>query len=496
MATGDGQTATAREPSFGRPTSNRDTAPMRLLHTADIHLGFKTYGRRDSETGLNTRLLDVRRSFEFVVEQALDEDIDAFLFCGDAYHTADPTPTQQKIFAECLQPIADADIPIILVVGNHAHPVTFGRASSLDIFEYLDGDVHFFRKPEPAVRVIETKSGPLQFIPLPWPIRSQILTKDEYRKMKPDALRQFIEERYVEYVQRRADDVRTEQMGVTAGGDDVPLSPDRPTVLGGHVTVQGSVMAGSERTSLISSEPKFTVGQLAVAPIDYVALGHIHHPQNRNPDGHPPVVYAGSIERVTFKERDEEKGFYVADIEAGRPGAGAGHRKAADRDTMDRDASNRDASNRDASASGSAAPAGSRTRVRFVETPARPFVAVHVDARETEDPTQKILDALDGVDVTDAIVRVRYHVAESQIAQVDPGRIRTALEGADKIAAIERTVDPAERKRRTVVTRESDLADAMRQYVGQHDELTDLEDDLVDAALDLQSELEADDPDA
>jgi exonuclease SbcD len=101
---------------------------------------------------------------------------------------------------------------------------------------------------------------------------------------------------------------------------------------------------------------------------------------------------------------------------------------------------------------------------------------------------------LEGVDVADAIVRVRYHVAESQISQVDTGRIRDALEGAEKIAAIERTVDPAERKRRTVVTRESDLEDAMRQYVGQHDDLSDLEDDLVDAALDLQAELESERP--
>jgi len=439
---------------------------MRLLHTADIHLGFKTYGRRDSETGLNTRLLDVRRSFEFMVDTAVDEEVDAFLFCGDAYHTADPTPTQQQIFAECLQPVADAGIPIILVVGNHDHPVTFGRASSLDIFEYVDGDIHFFRKPEPEVRVIDTRSGPLQFIPLPWPIRSQILSRDEYRKMKPDELRQFIEERYVDYVQRRADDILSEGTGVNAAGDEVPLSPDVPTVLGGHVTVQGSVMAGSERTSLISSEPKFTVGQLAVSPIDYVALGHIHHPQNRNPEGHPPVVYAGSIERVTFKERDEQKGFYVVDIDRSDPGAG--------------------------DARGHGRP--SRTAIRFVETPARPFVAVRVDARETPDPTEKIVSALDGVDVTDAIVRVRYHVAESQISQVDTGRIRDALDGADKIAAIERTVDPAERKRRTVVTRESDLEDAMRQYVGQHDDLADMEDDLVDAALDLQAELESERP--
>ena len=424
---------------------------MRLLHTADIHLGVKTYGRRDPETGLNTRLLDVRRALEAVVQRALDDDVDAFLFCGDAYHTADPTPTQQQIFAECLQPLADAGIPIVLIIGNHDHPVTYGRASSLDIFEYVDGDVHCYRKPASSVQVIETASGPLQLIPLPWPIRSQILTKDEYRSMTPEELRQFIEERYVTYVQRRADEIAEEDLGECADGTEHPLSPDVPTVLAGHVTLQGAELAGSERTSIIANDPKFTVGQLAVSPIDYVALGHIHRAQNRNPEGHPPVVYSGSIERVTFKERDEDKGFYRVDVDP---------------------------------------EAEPRTEVTFVRTEARPFVALQVDVRDAEAPTEQILDAIASADVTDAIVRVRYRVEEEQLTMIEQGRIRDALAEADTIAAIERTVDPAERKRRTVVTRESGLEEAVRQYVSQHDELEGMEDDLVDAALDLQSELD------
>jgi exonuclease SbcD len=423
------------------------------LHTADIHLGAKTYGRRDPETGLNTRLLDVRRSLEAVVQRALDDEVDAFLFCGDAYHTADPTPTQQQIFAECLQPLADAGIPIVLIIGNHDHPVTYGRASSLDIFEYVDGDVHCYRKPASSVQVIETASGPLQLIPLPWPIRSQILTKEEYRSMTPEELRQFIEERYVTYVQRRADEIADEEMGERADGTEHPLSPDVPTVLAGHVTLQGAELAGSERTSLIANDPKFTVGQLAVSPIDYVALGHIHRAQNRNPDGHPPVVYAGSIERVTFKERDEDKGFYRVDVDP---------------------------------------EADPRTEVTFVRTDARPFVALQADVREAEEPTERILDAIATADVADAIVRVRYRVEEEQIALIEQERIRDALADADTIAAIERTVDPAERKRRTVVTRESGLEEAVREYVSQHDELDGMEDALVEAALDLESELDAD----
>jgi len=198
------------------------------------------------------------------------------------------------------------------------------------------------------------------------------------------------------------------------------------------------------------------VGQLALSPIDYVALGHIHQHQNRNPDGHPPVVYAGSIERVTFKERNETKGSVIVDID---PEAAPG--------TPD------------------------RTTFTFAPTAARPFVSVTVDAREAADPTELILQAIDRKDVTDAIVRVRYRVEESQVTAVDSARVREALSAAEKIAAIERTVDPAERKRRTVVTRDSDLEDAMRQYIGQHDELRDVEDDLVDAALQLQQELES-----
>lgn len=424
---------------------------VKLLHTADIHLGVKTYGRRDAETGLNTRLLDVQRSLNAVVQRALDDDVDAFLFCGDAYHTADPTPTQQTLFAECLQPLAEADIPMVFIIGNHDHPVTYGRASSLDIFEYVAGTVHCYRRPASTVEVIETKNGPLQLIPLPWPIRSQILTKEEYRSMTPEELRAFIEEKYVTYVQRRTDDITGGEVVERADGTAHTLSPDVPTVLAGHVTLQGAELAGSERTTLISSEPKFAVGQLAVSPIDYVALGHIHRAQNRNPDGHPPVVYAGSIERVTFKEHDEPKGCYRVDID------------------------------------GESAP---RTRPTFVETPARSFTAIQVDARDADEPTMRILEAIEGADVADAIVRVRYHVDEDQLALVEQDRIRDALSAAHTIAAIERTVEPAERKRRTVVTRESGLEEAVRQYVAQHDELSDVEEDLVEAALDVQADVD------
>jgi exonuclease SbcD len=52
--------------------------------------------------------------------------------------------------------------------------------------------------------------------------------------------------------------------------------------------------------------------------LDYVALGHIHKPQNLNEDAHPPVIYPGSIERVDFGEAKDEKFFVIAHVSHGK----------------------------------------------------------------------------------------------------------------------------------------------------------------------------------
>jgi exonuclease SbcD len=232
---------------------------------------------------------------------------------------------------------------------------------------------------------------------------------------------------------------------------DEGFDPALPTVLAAHLTVQGAEAAGSERTSLIEHEPKFTVGQLARPGIDYVALGHIHKHQDRNDSHTPPVVYCGSIERITFKEWNERKGFVLVEI-----------------DTTN---------------------GQKQTRYRFVETPARPFLAFDIDARQSPDPTETILQTLAAQDVRDAVVRVRYQIDEHQREQIDAARIREALREAYAVAELVREVDPAERQRRTIVTRESTLEEAMRNYIAQHDDLASITDQLVAAALELEAEV-------
>ena len=60
-------------------------------------------------------------------------------------------------------------------------------------------------------------------------------------------------------------------------------------------------------------------GSLVKNPkFSYVAMGHIHKPQDVNEGYQPPVIYPGSIERVDFGEAKEDRFFVIADIEKGK----------------------------------------------------------------------------------------------------------------------------------------------------------------------------------
>src|SRR5277367_160981 len=74
---------------------------IRFVHTADIHFGMENYGRIDPKTGIHSRLLDFERALNACIDHAIAQEIDFFLFAGDAYKTANPSPTQQRLLFRC-----------------------------------------------------------------------------------------------------------------------------------------------------------------------------------------------------------------------------------------------------------------------------------------------------------------------------------------------------------------------------------------------------------
>ena len=367
---------------------------MRILHFSDLHIGVENYGRLDPNTGLSTRLTDFLFSLDQVVEYALTENVDLVLLAGDAYKGRDPSQTHQREFALRLARLSEAGIPAFLLVGNHDLPSAASRANAVEIFETLQVPLVTVADSLQTYR-IETKTGPLQVLAVPWPRRSGMLSREDARGLTIMEIRDAIQDRMTAAIDMRA----------------AELNPDLPAVLAGHLSVSGAVNS-SERSMMLGQDHVLLSGSVARPQVDYVALGHIHKHQVLRWD--PPVMaYSGSLQRVDFSEENDEKGFCVIDLDP-------------------------------------AAPQGRRLKdFSFRKLEARPFVTVDVSVLEgEEDPTGAVMRAIARKDTAGAVVRLRISLPREAAAHLREAEIRDALRPAHFIAAINRELTGDARRTR------------------------------------------------
>jgi exonuclease SbcD len=364
-------------------------APIKVVHFADVHLGVENYGRLDPSTGLFTRLTDFLEAIDRIIDTALDQQADLVVFSGDAYKTRDPSPTYQREFARRIRRLSQTGLPIVLVAGNHDVPNAVGRAHTMEIFRTLEVEnVYVARSPD--VFDIETRHGPVQVGALPWIVRSSLLARDEFKNKSLEEINQALLER-VEMV------IQGESGLVTR------LKPDVPHILVVHGTVNGSTY-GSERSVMLGQELILPLQLFKDAEWDYVALGHIHRHQALEPERFPPVVYAGSIERIDFGEEREDKGFVIAEIQRGN------------------------------------------CSWAFHKLDARSFVTIRVTA-DGEDPTAQVIAAVEHAPTQEAVVRVLIRTTPDRDVLLREQDIRRALKDAFYVSAIIRDVVRPERIR-------------------------------------------------
>ena len=269
--------------------------PMKILHFADLHLGVESYGRIDPATGLSSRFLDFLSALDQVVNYALEEKVDLVLFCGDAYKSREPTQTQQREFAKRINRLSTSGIPVFLLIGNHDLPNAIGRATTTEIFDTLTvKNVYVSNRPD--IYRIPTNSGVIQIASLPWLRRSGLLNKEDTKNLTFEQINQIAQEKLTNII-----------------AANIPkLDPKLPSILAAHVWVSGA-QVGSERSMTIGQEHMLLLSNVANPAFDYIALGHIHRHQVLSQN--PPVVYSGSLERLDFSEAEDDKGFYLVEIE-------------------------------------------------------------------------------------------------------------------------------------------------------------------------------------
>jgi len=348
---------------------------LKILHFADLHLGVETYGRIDPATGLSSRFHDFLSVLDQTVNYALENEVDLVLFCGDAYKSREPSQTQQREFAKRINRLSTSGIPVFLLIGNHDLPNAIGKATTTEIFDTL-AVKNVYVSNRPQIYHIPTKSGTIQIVSLPWLRRSALLTKEETKNLDFEQINQKLQE------------VLTKVIAA-----NIPkLDPELPSVLAAHVWVSGAKV-GSERSMTIGQEHALLLSNVANPAFDYIALGHIHRHQVLSDN--PPVVYAGSLERLDFSEEEDDKGFYLVEIEP-------------DQETGKR-----------------------RVSFDFHQVTGRRFLTVNIGIEPQDaDPTSTVLKAIagQGEKIKDAIVRLQITLPAQVEGQLRDNDIRSALQ--------------------------------------------------------------------
>ncbi|NBX78689.1 exonuclease subunit SbcD [bacterium] len=407
---------------------------IQFIHTADIHFGMENYGRIDPVTGIHSRLLDFEKSLTTCINYAIDKNVDLFVFAGDAYKTAHPSPTQQKLLVSCFLKLYKAGIPTVIVVGNHDNPLSFGKATALDIFANLPVDgFYVFAKPE--LKIIPTKNGPVQIIGMPWPNRHQLSLSGAYHVKNAQDITTQISTALSTKIQNLVQE----------------LHPTIPSILVGHLTVSSGVFSGSEKRAVYGHDPVLLPSQLALSPLNYVALGHLHRFQELNPNGSIPIVYSGSIDRIDFGERKEEKGFCHVTIS----------------DDL-------------------------QTKYEFIQIATRPFIQIDIILEEDKNFTEQIMSEIKKHTITDAIIKITYKLPIGAQDSVDIKKIQIFCANAWYIVGIFpiRTLEP--KQHRTYLNTDMDLKTLLKKYFDDKPSTQKRSSELLEKTMNLVVQKEQD----
>ncbi|MEH2006301.1 exonuclease SbcCD subunit D [Nostoc sp.] len=401
---------------------------IKILHLSDIHMGSGfSHGRINPATGLNTRLEDFVSTLSICIDRALTDTVDMVIFGGDAFPDATPPPYVQQAFASQFRRLMDANIPTVLLVGNHDQHSQGQGGASLNIYRTL-GVPGFVVGDTLTTHYIKTRNGKVQVITLPWLTRSTLMTRLETEGLSLAEVNQLL----------------TERLRVVLEGEVRRLDPNVPTVLLAHLMADNATL-GAERFLAVGKGFTLPLSLLTRPCFDYVALGHVHRHQNLNKSNNPPVIYPGSIERVDFSEEKEDKGYVMLELERGS------------------------------------------AEWEFCPLTVRTFRTIEVDVSKTDDPQAVLMKAIAKYDIQDAVVRLIYKLRSEQMDLIDSSSLHTALSPAHTYTIQAELVSQLARPRIPELSASSsiDPMEALKTYLNNREDLKDIAASMLDAAQKL-----------
>ena len=246
---------------------------MRILHTADWHLGKNLDGQ--------SRLKEQELFLQDFVKIADDTKADVIVIAGDIYDSVNPPAKAEKLFYDTLKKLSPSGERLILVIaGNHDNPERLTAAGPLA----MEHGIVMAGMPDTVIvpgeygrhQIVESGQGY---------IKVDVCCQDGGREELVALLIPYpSEKRLSEIIYQNIEDERQNAQMYSARMEklfrmlEMHFKEECINLVCAHVYAMGSVSAGSERSMTLGNSYLID-GRLFPRGADYIALGHIHKPQ-------------------------------------------------------------------------------------------------------------------------------------------------------------------------------------------------------------------------
>lgn len=266
---------------FTEPCISHTVQRMKLLHTADLHLG---------KTLHETPLLSVQEKMLDDIHDILTQhDYAALIIAGDVYDRAIPSAEAVSLFSRFLARIREdcPDTAVCIIPGNHdsAQRLAFAHEILQNQRIYIAQDT--CRLAEPVILTKGAEKLAVYLLPF----------------LNFGAFSEEDKEAY-----RAAGDSQAEMAAVASHILQQAVQPDMPALLAAHLFTIGGQSSSSERTFIGAAE---YVNPDLFSCFDYVALGHLHRCQRIT----DRMYYSGSPLPYSFDESEDAKCVLSIDID-------------------------------------------------------------------------------------------------------------------------------------------------------------------------------------
>ncbi|MGM0796604.1 MAG: exonuclease subunit SbcD [Bacillota bacterium] len=262
---------------------------MRILHTADWHLGKTLEGR--------SRLSEQAEVLEELNTIVKEENIDAVIMAGDVFDTVNPPALAEQLYYESLSALSDGGKrPVVVIAGNHDNPDRLAAASPLT----NERGIHLIGYPRTEPVHIEVPSA------------DELLAVAALAYPSEARLNEVLSDTFEEKLLRDHYDVKIREAFAHMCG---LCRNDAVKIAASHIYVAGGNQTDSERPIEVGGAYTVAADSLP-ADAAYVALGHLHRPQTIK-RAKTAARYSGSPLAYSFSEAGYAKSVTVVEAKPG-----------------------------------------------------------------------------------------------------------------------------------------------------------------------------------